>query len=153
MPVTTVEGNLLEAVEPIIGHQVNCQSVMGSGVAKQIKQQFPDVYKAYLQYCSQHKQHLLGRCQIVERNEGSGTFVANLFGQEYYGRDKRKYTDYDAIRSAIVQLHDFAREHHYAIALPYKIGCDRGGGDWEIVYGMIHEIFTDVQVTLYRLAG
>ena len=35
------EGDLLESGANFICHQVNCQGVMGSGVAKQIKEQFP----------------------------------------------------------------------------------------------------------------
>ncbi|WP_396136111.1 hypothetical protein [Brevibacillus brevis] len=34
MAVKIVNGDLLQATEDIIGHQVNCQCVMGSGVAK-----------------------------------------------------------------------------------------------------------------------
>lgn len=97
--------------------------------------------------------HLLGKCQIIHTADGAGTnkFVANLFGQEFYGRDGRKYTSDEALREAFQQLYEFAKMKQYSVALPYKIGCDRGGGDWEVVSGMIHDIFEDVLVTLYRL--
>ncbi|MET3289633.1 UNVERIFIED_CONTAM: O-acetyl-ADP-ribose deacetylase (regulator of RNase III) [Brevibacillus sp. OAP136] len=36
MAVIIKKGDLLQASEPIIGHQVNCQGVMGSGIAKAI---------------------------------------------------------------------------------------------------------------------
>lgn len=36
--IKIIQGDLLEAKENIIAHQVNCKGVMGSGVAKQIKQ-------------------------------------------------------------------------------------------------------------------
>ena len=45
--IKTVEVNLLEAKERCICHQVNCQGVMGSGVALQIKRKYPQAYKDY----------------------------------------------------------------------------------------------------------
>ena len=39
--VTVVKGNLLDAKETIIAHQVNCQRKMNSGVAKAIKEKYP----------------------------------------------------------------------------------------------------------------
>lgn len=38
MAVKIVNGDLLHATEDIIGQQVNCQGVMGSGVAKLMKE-------------------------------------------------------------------------------------------------------------------
>lgn len=37
----------------------------------------------------------------------------------------------------------YQRNGHFGnkIAMPYKIGCCRGGADWDKVYKMIEEIF------------
>ena len=45
--IKTVNGNILEATEDIICHQVNCQGVMGSGLAKQIRSKWPSVFADY----------------------------------------------------------------------------------------------------------
>ena len=37
----------------MVCHQVNCMGAMGSGLAKQIHQQFPAVYTAYPRMCVQ----------------------------------------------------------------------------------------------------
>ena len=34
------KGNLLQADTPMIAHQVNCQGVMGAGIARQIRKDF-----------------------------------------------------------------------------------------------------------------
>ncbi len=152
MPVRTVTGDLFQAAEPIIGHQVNCQGVMGSGVAKEMKRLYPEVFAAYAQMCGEkEKQGLLGLCQLVPLEDGRGRYAANLFGQLTYGRGGKKYTDDDALRKAFIRLSEFAKQHQLTVALPYKIGCDRGGGDWDTVLGMINDIFADVEVVLYRL--
>ena len=46
--ITYKNGNLLESGCDIICHQVNCQKVMGSGIAKQIREKWPIVYYDYL---------------------------------------------------------------------------------------------------------
>lgn len=152
MSVRLVEGDLLKATEQIIGHQVNCQAVMGSGVAKQIKRKYPHVFKEYVQFCHMYREGLLGKCQFVEVGQTGDRYVANLFGQERYGTDGRKYTNDEALRSALQQVYAVAKAKQFSVALPYKIGCDRGGGDWEAVSAMIRDVFKDVQVTLYRWA-
>lgn len=42
--IEIIEHDLLMLDCDIICHQVNCQSVMGSGIAKQIKTKYPNVY-------------------------------------------------------------------------------------------------------------
>ena len=39
------------------------------------------------------------------------------------------------------------------IAMPYKIGCYRGGADWDEVYSMMQKIFNelDTHVELWKL--
>lgn len=39
--IKTVYGNIFDATEDIICHQVNCQGVMGAGVAKALYQRWP----------------------------------------------------------------------------------------------------------------
>lgn len=35
--------------------------------------------------------------------------------------------------------------------MPYKIGCVRGGANWDEVYSMIEKTFKNVAVELWRL--
>ena len=38
-----------------------------------------------------------------------------------------------------------------SVAMPYKIACDRGGADWDKIMDILLEVFTDVDLTLYKL--
>jgi len=38
---------IVDAQTNVIAHQVNCQGIMGSGIAKQIKEKWFDVFKQY----------------------------------------------------------------------------------------------------------
>ena len=48
MPVQIIDGDLFQTHAKYICHQVNCQARMGSGVAKQVRAKYPEVYNAWL---------------------------------------------------------------------------------------------------------
>jgi len=136
---------------------------MASGLAKQIRNKYPNVYEEYVNLINwakdeykrgySKKESLLGSIQFI--NCSDGKVIANLFGQEGYGRDKR-YTDYDALRSSLIGLYEsvtcnYNTSYGETIAIPYNLGCGLAGGDWNIVYKMIEEVFNDYNVTIYKL--
>ena len=145
--ITFHKGNLLESSCDIIGHQTNCQGVMGAGIAKEIRDTWPRVFAQYKIFCVKNRQKgrsPLGCCQMVYVDEERSRIVANLFGQERYGRGKRQ-TDYDALRKALHFLanNDFVRKKPMSIGFPCRLGCALGGGEWDIVLGIIEEEFND----------
>lgn len=148
--IKIISGNILNAKEDVIGHQVNCRGSMSAGLSKQIKKKFPDVYHEYKNKClvySQSPELLLGKCQIVYTKN---KIIANLFGQLDYSRYK-KQTNYKALSSALLHLYNFVKEKNLTIALPYKIGCGLAGGDWDVVMKLIKNVFNDYGIVLYKL--
>jgi O-acetyl-ADP-ribose deacetylase (regulator of RNase III) len=152
MEIIYKTGNLLDAQTDVIAHQVNCQGVMGSGVAKQIREKWANVYAAYrseYDLFTDLNKSLLGNCQLVQVNDNQ--HVANLFGQKYYGRDGRRYTSYDAIYDALtnlaVQMMDNGMK---SLAIPYKMSSDRGGADWDVILTMIKSplVFGNTEITI-----
>lgn len=150
--VRHIKGDIFQSNADIIIHQVNCQGVMGSGVAKQVREKYPVVYEAYRELCSncEPKKRLLGVAQPVVANDK--TTVVNVFSQENFGYDGRCYTDYDALRKGLEVVRD-STDRDTSIAIPYLMGCHRGGGDWSVVSKMIEEIFNERDVTLYEYNG
>ena len=141
-----IKCDIFESGADYICHQVNCQGVMGSGVAKQVRERCPVVYEHYKRWCDvMPKNSLLGQAQFVKTQEEHHTSfkgIVNLFAQYNYGYDGKCYTDYDALRNAL----KFFKNHLLTtptIAIPYLMGCHRGGGDWNVVYTMIEEVFAD----------
>ena len=147
--------DIFESGADIICHQVNCQGVMGSGLAKQVRERYPAVYRAYKEWCEDYKtEELLGMSQFVpvkkpweERGENDPISIINIFGQLDYGYGKC-HTDYNALKHAFQNISLLVRMSNPSpiIAFPYKFGCARGGGDWEVVRGMIEEAFQDCMV-------
>ena len=145
-----VKGDIFQSGADVILHQVNCQGVMGSGIAKQVREKYPIVYETYKELCSQDiPKNLLGIAQPVKASDN--TIIVNVFAQENFGYDGKCYTDYDALRKGFETVRDNNKED--SIAIPYLMGCHRGGGDWNKVYSMIEEVFADCDVTLYEYNG
>lgn len=147
-----VTGDIFKSGVDVILHQVNCQGAMNSGVARQVREKYPEVYDEYKRLCNTVYKNpciLLGVAQAIKTNDG--TTIVNLFAQEAYGYDGKQYTSYEALRRAFNKVRDCYKDK--SIAIPYRIGCCRGGGDWNVVYAMILSIFDGCDVTLYEYNG
>lgn len=142
--IEVINGDLLKTDADIIAHQVNNKGVMGSGVAKQIRAKYPEAYLLYRRFFGHGA---MGNCQIVKTYDGKE--VANLFGQDTYGRTGT-HTNYAALRKAMLQLAQYAKENNKTVAMPYGIGCGLGGGSQEVVYRIIEESFGEYGVKLYK---
>lgn len=111
-----------------IVHQVNCHGVMGAGFAKQIKEKYPECYRAYREHSLLHSpDNLLGTVFIWDSPEIT---IFNMYSQLDYGVGKCQI-NYRAMQAA---LSNIRQQYPTQIILaPYKIGCGLAGGDWKIV--------------------
>lgn len=136
--VRQIVGDLFDFVgEGVICHQVNCKGVMGTGVAEQVKNNYPDVFQEYQSHCRRHPiEKLKGTC-LLSRTP-SGYLVANLFGQVSYGRNVC-HTDLDLLRTAFLDLFSKCDEDE-VIFVPYMIGAELGGGKVIDVFRLLLEI-------------
>ena len=130
----------------VLGHQCNTKGVMGAGIAKTIKQLYPDVYKEYRLHCQNNKK-VLGTTQLVKSNERK--YIANIFGQDDY-RGKGPKTNYKALKKALEELqYKMIELNLKTLSIPYLIGCGLGGGDWNVVEQIINDIFGGSSITCY----
>lgn len=132
-----VKGNLFDAPEKIIAHGCNAQGVMGAGIAKTIKEKYPDCFKLYQHY------HTVYGLKLGEMILWNGPFltIANLITQNSYGRGSR-LVDYEACAQAFERLaseYDTWEGGKTEIAIP-KIGAGLGGGSWEVIEAIIKEV-------------
>lgn len=128
----------------VICHQVNCRGAMNSGVAKAVREKWPEVYVNYKFWCDVNAaEDLLGREQMVLVEHESDRYVVNMFAQLNYGYDGKRYTSYDAFWNCLNELKQEMPEGATSIAFPYKIGCVRGGAEWEIIQLMIEKVFAE----------
>lgn len=147
-----VKGDLFAGDHPVIAHGVNCQGVMGSGVAKLVKEKYPEVYKSYKELCDRYSEKswmmrpLLGGIQLVPII--NGPVVINCFTQNKYGSGKQ--VSYDAVDSCFKDIAVYLEDTDEYLAIP-KIGAGLGGGEWSIIEAIIKHHLKDVHVKVYEL--
>lgn len=152
--ITIKEGNLFDATEGVICHQVNCMGVMGAGIAAQFKERFPENYAYYKEICHRttNPMGLLGKLVIM--GDGfNGLYSCSMFAQYKYGHDKSFiYTDYDAFKQCCYGIRNFIKyDSTLTVHMPYGIGCGLANGDWHIIYKIIEEVFEDFNVIIWKL--
>lgn len=142
------KGNLLDVTSGVIAHGVNCQGVMGSGVALAIRKKYPLVYKRYLGFCkiedNESTSDLLGLVQYVpvdiQNNQPAVLLVANCFTQDFYG-SKGRHVNYEAVAKCFSKLNEMSDEYGQ-LNIP-KIGAGLGGGDWNVIEAIIKSEYKD----------
>jgi len=151
MGITIIEGNLFNTSAGIICHQCNCQGIMGSGVAAEVKKRYPEVFESYR---TDFEKGMLKLGYVNFAKNKKGQIIANMCGQDHFGYDNSVYTNYDKLQMCFDSVAKYADENFDSrpvIAFPYLMSCHRGGGDWNIVYKMIEETFKNFEVQIWRL--
>jgi O-acetyl-ADP-ribose deacetylase (regulator of RNase III) len=146
MKISYIKQDVTRVVMGIVAHGVNCQHTMGSGVAKAIREKWPQVYDAYMK--APKGKTMLGVCQLVPIDHGrDDLFVANLYTQLFYGYGG-KYADVDAIENALLMCTRYAGIYDLPVFMP-RIGCGLGGLNWEEVEPIVERAVKMHDVEIY----
>jgi O-acetyl-ADP-ribose deacetylase (regulator of RNase III) len=147
MSIKTIVGDLLSETTGIIVHGCNAQGAMNSGIAKQIRTKYPQVYRDYI-LCHQTAGLKLG--DIITTQVASDLYVVSGITQEFYGRDPEMvYVNYDAIRSVFKKVRPLAISECLPVKFP-TVGGGLGGGHWLTIQGIIEAcLCTSVETFLF----
>ncbi len=117
----------------VIVHGCNCFCTMRAGIAKTIKQHFPQAYQAGLSMKKGDK-NKLGTISWAEvQVNGHGFTIVNAYTQFDY-RGSGMKADYDALRQAFRTIKaEFSGQR---IGYP-AIGAGLAGGDWSVICQII----------------
>jgi O-acetyl-ADP-ribose deacetylase (regulator of RNase III) len=163
--VKIINGNLLDFPNDInvIAHSCNCRMIMGGGIAKQIKDRYPQAYQADIDYISDEYdhngqfKHPLGTFSKAE--VGDDKYIYNMYTQATIGTGERQ-VNYEKFWQALKKVEEELFEinvtkHEYnpspppILGLPWGISCGLAGGNWGIIFAMISDIFLDSQIKCY----
>lgn len=152
---TTIQKDITTVIEGIICHQVNCQGVMGAGLAKQIRAKFPNAYTDYME-AHRKGRLVLGNVIFSIESATPPLYIANLCGQNMYGREKgRVYTNYASVRKCLTTVatsreYNFTKSQIYLpIYIPFNMGCSLAGGNWPTILEIIKETIPDAIIAKY----
>ena len=154
--IETISGNLLDfppycQTDPNrdtginnIAHSCNCRMIMGGGIAKQIKNRYPQAYEADVKFiCDEYDEegqfkYALGNyskavieIKFLPNNKAT---IYNLYTQASIGGDSRQ-VNYEKFWQALKNMHG--------------ISCGLAGGNWGIIKAMIEDIFLDSLIKTY----
>lgn len=149
-------GNIFDSSAEAIVNPVNIQGVMGKGLAKELKDRYPENFSAYRAECAANRM-MMGRVfatrtiELVSCNQhqGAAKWIVNFPTK----KDWRKPSQLDWIHTGLQDLHQFVViKSISSIAIP-ALGCGLGGLKWKIVEPMIIAAFEqldDVRVEIYQ---
>jgi O-acetyl-ADP-ribose deacetylase (regulator of RNase III) len=130
-------GDILNVESGTIVHGCNTEGVMGAGIAKQIKEKYPEAFEIYVDHLAQfkNKNDALGTICTYEVNKH--LIIVNAITQLRYGRTNIRYVNYCAVQACFEQVCVISKDKkHNRINYP-QIGAGLGGGDWSILSDII----------------
>ena len=119
-------GDLFSTKLDVIGHGVNTVGVMGAGVAKVVRDKFPDTYRLYVDDC---KSGALLPGTAIPGNIENDKVIFNIASQELPGKDASYAWLAKAVELAVQTCKSCGI---HSMAIP-RIGCGIGGLEWEKV--------------------
>ena len=157
--IKVVQGNAIDAVlngdAHILLHIANCQGVMGSGVAKEVRQRIPS---AFSNYVKKLKIFNTSTDALGSISKSDCYNVFNLHAQDRYGYDGKRYLNYGALVQSLMtvleydfELQDYFETGDLKIAIPYYMGSARAGGDWDTVCEIVEGVLGHHEITAYKL--
>ena len=144
-----VDGNIIGLAKSgwfdVIAHGANCFCTMSSGLAPQIKENFPE---AFAVDCETKKGDR-AKLGTLSHTHNTKPVVCNLYTQfGFWGRKKGIMDlDYDALRSSVRQMKEKFSGKKFGLPM---IGSKLAGGDWNIIEKIIEEEMVGEDVTVVR---
>lgn len=149
-----IKGDILKSNENYILHQVNARGVMGAGIAKEIRKDISDkdfyLYRNYVL----NNNDALGNYLLINSINFSNRKYINIIAQNDIGRNKKCYTNYEALESCFKKIVEKENDNIQikTLAIPYGISCGLAGGNWNIVLEMIKNILLPIfNINIYKL--
>lgn len=151
----TITGDILALAEQgefdLIVHGCNCEGIMGAGLAKQIKENYPLAFEADKKSASRTPESKLGGITgvtVCSNTDVNVVFtILNAYTQLKSRGSFRGETlvDYDAVRSVFKTI--ASNYPNYRIAYP-KIGAGMAHGNWDTINTIIKEELDGLDHTL-----
>lgn len=134
------EGDLLSVEKGIIVHGCNAQGVMRSGVAKLIREKYPEAYERYRRV---HESRGLNVGDVIFEWINEDLIIANAITQQNFGGDPQVvYVDYEGLRRCFEKVAEMASATGLPVHFPL-IGCGLANGEWSVVSKIVDETLSD----------
>jgi O-acetyl-ADP-ribose deacetylase (regulator of RNase III) len=153
-------GSIFDSNCQTLVNTVNCQGVMGKGLAKQFKQFFPTMYYSYVEECKHGTSLKHGGDLWVYSYENTSQMTLwedldpNCRSKILCFATKEHWKNKSHYQWIIRGLHEFRRRYKEwgitSVAFP-KLGCTNGGLSWNTVKQIMEDVLSelDIPVEIY----
>ena len=153
-----ITGNIFHTHLPVMIHGCNSKSKMGSGVAKQVKEIYPEAFESYeeflfkriTEYANPKTLGLINPVPVPKKPECGIRYILNAITQDNYGQEKHvRYVSYDAVDEVMSRTSIWLDAMNInQLAMP-QIGAGLGNGHWPVIKEIVQHRLNHVEVTVY----
>ncbi|VWB62376.1 macro domain-containing protein [Burkholderia lata] len=133
----------------LIAHVVNNRGKWGRGFVVSLGRKYSTARDGYLDLFREGQRPSLGMVQFLSVDEERRIYVANMVSQDGIrknSQDATQYVSYSDLKSCLNQVCEFAMANRLSVQMP-MIGAGLGGGSWEVISGVISEVFSYYKLT------
>ncbi len=138
--LTFTHGDIFKSKAQTLVATVNCVGIMGKGIAKEFRQRFPNMYKAYFKAC---KRGELQSGRLFYYKDLVSSILC--FPTKDNWKGPSKYEFIEAGLKAIVE--NYQKWGITSLALP-PLGCGLGGLDWNKVKPLILKYLSEILIEI-----
>lgn len=149
--IHTVEGDLFEREAEVYINPVNCEGVMGKGIAKEFARRYPAMLAFYKDVCAAGNMH--GGQILVWPTDGENPrYIYNLATKEKWRNQSKWVWIHQGLYDTILSMKYSGLT---TVALP-ALGCGEGRLDFDMVQKGIYNGFSyysrlyEIEMYLYR---
>ena len=126
-------GDIFTTTQPAMAHGCNTHGIMGSGIAKIIKDKFPEIYPPYAAACAAGTFNV---GDVLPTQTKSGFWIMNIASQDAPGANARL----DWLETSLDNAYRYLEDNKIkGIALP-RIGAGIGGLEWKDVIKVMEKL-------------
>lgn len=153
MIVKTVVGDAIKLFKEgkfdAFAHGCNCFCTMGKGLAKQVKKDLEELYRADVVNGKRGNRGKLGGFSNHQFSFGVGF---NLYTQ-YTFWDMSDMLSYEAVERSFKKVNDYMKSQGLKTLVIPKIGSRLAHGDWEILSNLIDLNSPDIEITVVEFVN
>jgi O-acetyl-ADP-ribose deacetylase (regulator of RNase III) len=121
---------------------VNCVGVMGAGLALAFANKYPECVNGYKAYC---KEKLLAPGKIILSPLSENKYVLFFPTKDHWKNPSKIEYIQEGLEMFVK---NYKKSPISSVSFP-KLGCGRGGLDWEDVQPIMHEALKDLLIDIY----
>jgi O-acetyl-ADP-ribose deacetylase (regulator of RNase III) len=152
--IELIDGNLLDFPNDItcIAHSCNTKNIMGGGIARQIKDRYPNAYSVDC-HAMMNNDNQLGWYSFAVTDATQNKGIYNIYTQDKIGGNRA--VNYEAFYVALNKVADHIEwkmkheDEEKILGLPWGISCGLAGGSWGVIFSMINNILVDRSFKTY----